>query len=187
MVFVMGDSSYVVRAHQFINRAPKTGGSHEGEAGGTSLGDTGQLILLVLFLIVWTGDSFFWRQSTFAADGMPLFIRLLISAFLLLISFLLIDAGHVVIHAGRSSPGLVSTGAFRYVRHPLYLGCILFYLSLVVATVSLFSLALLVLIGMLYHYLARYEEKLLVLKYGEQYNEYRRSTGMWMPRMGGRR
>jgi protein-S-isoprenylcysteine O-methyltransferase Ste14 len=82
---------------------------------------------------------------------------------------------------------VVSTGAFRYVRHPLYLAAILFYLGLAVSTASLFSLALLVVIFLFHNYIAGYEERLMEMKLGEEYVSYKNRTGKWLPRMGGRR
>ncbi len=75
-----------------------------------------------------------------------------------------------------------STGAFKYVRHPLDLGCILFYLGVALSTASCFSLVLWVAICIFYNYLASYEEKLLETKFGESYIIYKEQTGKWMPR-----
>jgi protein-S-isoprenylcysteine O-methyltransferase Ste14 len=99
---------------------------------------------------------------------------------------LLFRSGHVVVSHEHRPTDVVSTGAFRYVRHPLYLGCILFYLGLAVSTVSLFSFALLVLIFVFYNYIAGYEEELLVQRFGERYSSYKKSTGKWAPRIGRR-
>ena len=77
----------------------------------------------------------------------------------------------------------MSAGAFKNVRHPLYLGCLLFYHGLALSTASLFSLALWVAICIFYNYLASYEEKLLEAKFGESYIIYKEQTGKWMPRM----
>ena len=147
-------------------------------------GDAGQLILLAFFLVVWVGDSFFLRKSTFLADVVPLGIRLVILVLSLMTATLLFRSGHVVVSHEHRPTDIVSTGAFRYVRHPLYLGCLLFYMGLAVSTVSLFSLALLVLIFVFYNYIAGYEEKLLVQSFGERYSSYKKNTGKWMPRIG---
>lgn len=85
-------------------------------------------------------------------------------------------------HKQRPS-GLVSSGAFRYVRHPLYLGSILSYLGVSVATASLFSLTLLIVICLFYNYIADYEEKLLEERLGEEYKSYKKRTGKWVPRI----
>lgn len=149
-------------------------------------GDTGQLIFLGLFLAVWTGDSFFLGKSTFLAIYVPLYIRLGLLVILLGAAGLLFKSGHVAI-SNRDRPNdVISTGAFQYVRHPLYLGCILFYLGLTVFTASLFSFVLLVLIWVFYNYLADYEERLMTLRFGERYEAYKRTTGKWVPRIGRR-
>jgi protein-S-isoprenylcysteine O-methyltransferase Ste14 len=143
-------------------------------------GDTGQLLLLGVFLVVWAGDSFAWHGTTALADRIPLPARLLACAVVLVAAALLIRAGHAAIAHDRP-PGIVSTGAFRYVRHPLYLGSILFYLGLVVSTASLAALALTALIAVFYDRIASYEESWLERRYGEAYAEYRARSGKWWP------
>lgn len=145
-------------------------------------GDAGQLILLAFFLVVSVGDSFFLRKSTFLADRVP-YIQLVILILSLVTAAFLFMSGHVVVSHEHRPTDVVSTGAFRYVRHPLYLGCILFYLGLAVSTVSLFSLALLVLIFVFYNYIASYEEELLVQRFGDRYRSYKKSTGKWVTRI----
>jgi protein-S-isoprenylcysteine O-methyltransferase Ste14 len=149
-------------------------------------GDAGQLILLGLFLVVWAGDSFFLHKSTFVSEYVPLFIRLVILVLVLIPAVYLSISGHVVVAHSEPPNSVISTGAFRYVRHPLYLAAILFYLGLTVSTASLFSLALLVIIFLFYNYIASYEEKLMQIKFGENYVSYKNRTGKWRPRMEGR-
>jgi protein-S-isoprenylcysteine O-methyltransferase Ste14 len=147
-------------------------------------GDAVQVLLLGFFLMVWVGDSFFLHVSTGPADYLPRFIRLIFLVFSLAIAIYLIRAGHVVVKHEQHPTGLVTNGGFKLVRHPLYLGSILVYLGLAVATASLFSLALWVIICVFYNYIAGYEEKLLEAKYGESYRMYAEKTGKWMPRKG---
>jgi protein-S-isoprenylcysteine O-methyltransferase Ste14 len=147
-------------------------------------GDFGQLIFLGLFFLVWVADSFFLHLSTFLSASIPLSLRLLVLGCALGIAIYLFKSGHVVISHGERPTGVVSTGAFRYVRHPLYLGCILFYLGLAVATASILALALWVTICIFYNFLAGYEEKLLELKFGEEYRQYRHKTRKWLPGLG---
>jgi len=147
------------------------------------LGDIGQLILLGLFMVVWVMDSFFLYKSTFLSDFVPLYIRLIIMGIAFVVAVYLFRSGHSVVSHEQRPTGVVSTVAFRYVRHPLYLASILFYLGLVVSTASLFSLALLVVIFVFYNYIASYEEKLLYLKFGEAYKKYKEKTGKWVPKI----
>ena len=147
-------------------------------------GDSGQLILLVLFLIIWVVDSFLLQISTFLYDDISLYIRLVILGLLIVTAVYLIRSGHVVVKHEQGSTGVVSTGAFQYVRHPLYLGSIMFYLGLAVSTASLFSLGLVVLIFFFYDYIGTYEEKLLEDRFHEEYRNYKIKTGKWVPRIG---
>ena len=93
-------------------------------------------------------------------------------------------SGHDKICREERGTKVVSSGAFRFVRHPLYLACLLFYLGLAVSTVSIFSLAFFVAIFFFYNYLASFEERLLEEKFGDEYKKYRRSTGKWVPGIG---
>jgi protein-S-isoprenylcysteine O-methyltransferase Ste14 len=145
-------------------------------------GDVGQLILLGIFLIVWVGDSFFLHLSTFLTDYLPWYIRIIFLVSCLAAAAFLIKLSHGIVSHSQRSRGLVSTGAFKYVRHPLYLGCILFYLGLALSTASLFSLVLWVAICIFYNYLANYEEKLLEARFGKSYIIYQKHTAKWMPR-----
>ena len=147
-------------------------------------GDTGQLLLLVLFLVVWVVDSFFLRFSTFAAARVPMLPRLVLAGVTLVAAVMLVRAGHTVIGHGDARKGLVTTGAFRRIRHPLYLGSMLFYLGLVLATFSAASLAVFVIIFLFYNYIAAYEERLLEERFGEEYRRYRERSGRWVPRGG---
>ncbi|MEE4604206.1 MAG: isoprenylcysteine carboxylmethyltransferase family protein [Desulfobacteraceae bacterium] len=147
-------------------------------------GDSGQLILLVLFLLIWVVDSFFLRISTFLSDDISVYIRLVILGLILVTAVYLIRSGHVVAKHEQGSTGVESTGAFQYVRHPLYLGSIMFYLGLAVSTASLFSIGLVVIIFFFYDYIASYEEKLLEDRCHEEYRNYKIKTGKWVPRIG---
>jgi protein-S-isoprenylcysteine O-methyltransferase Ste14 len=150
------------------------------------LGDAGQLILFGLFLVIWILDSFILHRSTFLSDYISLVIRLIILGVALVAAVYLFKSGHVVVSGGHRHANVVSSGAFQYVRHPLYLGSILVYFGLAVSTASLFCLALLVVIALFYNYIAGYEEKLLELKFDEAYIAYMKNTGKWIPRFGKR-
>ena len=79
-------------------------------------GDTGQLISLGVFMVVWIGDSFFLRQSTFLSNYVPLCVRPLILGLALITAVYLFRSGHVVVSYEQRPNSVVTTGAFRYVR-----------------------------------------------------------------------
>jgi len=144
-------------------------------------GDAGQLILLLVFLVVWISDSFLLHASAFFSKFLPLTFRLVILSLTLLTTVYLVKSGHVVVSHEHKPDFLVTTGAFRYVRHPLYLASILTYLGLAISTASLASLALLAAIFVFYNYIAGYEERILEEKFGNNYRTYMKKTGKWIP------
>jgi protein-S-isoprenylcysteine O-methyltransferase Ste14 len=143
-------------------------------------GDLGQIVLLGLFLVVWIGDSFFWHRTTSLASRVPLGLRLVLLLAALAAAALLVRSGHAVFDRGNE--GVVSDGAFRRVRHPLYLGSVLFYVGLAVSTVSIAALVLTSGIFAFYDHIATYEERWLENRYGDAYRDYRSRTGKWWPR-----
>jgi protein-S-isoprenylcysteine O-methyltransferase Ste14 len=148
-------------------------------------GDGGQVVLLGLFLPVWIGDSFVWHGITWLARVVPLPARLTALALVLSAAMTLVRSGHAAVDHGGRSEGVRSSGAFRYVRHPLYLGCVLFYVGLALSTASLGALALTAVVFAFYDHIATYEERWLEARYGEAYRVYRRRTGKWWPRGSG--
>lgn len=80
--------------------------------------------------------------------------------------------------------GLVTTGPYRLVRHPIYLGFVLLTLGQALAFSSwLACLILLVGIVPTFAWRARAEETLLGGTFGERYALYRRQTKMIIPRL----
>ena len=161
-----------------------TAAAKKDKGGEHPFGDTGQFILFCLFVVVWGGDSFLLRKTTFLSHWVPLSVRLVILALALVASAWLVASAYAAVGAERPSRGLVSAGPFRYVRHPLYLGCVLFYLGPALSTASLLSLALVAVIFVFYNYIAGYEERLLEERFGEAYGKYKTATGKWVPRIG---
>jgi protein-S-isoprenylcysteine O-methyltransferase Ste14 len=147
------------------------------------LGDKGQLVCVGLFLVIWVGDSFVLRRSTFLSPYVPLSFRLTILGLALITAIYLWKSGHVVILHEQRPSRVVSTGAFRYVRHPLYLASLLTYFGLTISTMSIGSFLLLVGIFGFHNYIANYEEKWLEAKFGEEYRTYKEKTGKWFPRI----
>ena len=80
------------------------------------------------------------------------------------------------------STGLVTTGPYRLVRHPIYLGLILLALGQALAFSSWFA-GLIVLVGIVptFAWRAGAEETLLSRTFGEHYVLYRRQTKMIIP------
>jgi protein-S-isoprenylcysteine O-methyltransferase Ste14 len=153
-------------------------------AGEHALGDLGQIIFLVIFLGVWITDSFFVKYSTQFSEYAPLYIRIPLAIVILIIAGYLAKKGLTTVFAEvREKPIVIRNGVFSVVRHPIYLGAILFYLSLLAVFFSIVSIFVWVVIILFYIYLCKHEEKLLIAKFGSSYEQYKLETPMLLPRL----
>jgi len=101
------------------------------------------------------------------------------------IGTLLIIFGWRQIHkARRESQGkLVTTGIYKYVRHPQYLGFLLITFGLNVQWLTIFTLILWPLLAILYWRLAKEEDKENEDRFGEAFREYKRQVPSFIPRL----
>ncbi len=165
-------------------------GRHEGRedlAGEHRAGDAGQLILLLLFLFIWAADSFILKYSTFLARDISWYFRIIPGAIVLIVSGTLAKAGlNIVFGEVRETPGVITKGVFAFVRHPIYLGSILFYLGLICMTLSVISAGVWIVIILFYRHISLYEEKILLQRFGKEYEDYRKKVPMLFPGIGPR-
>ena len=85
----------------------------------------------------------------------------------------------------RPAKALVTTGPYRLIRNPLYLGGFLIYLGIIIVIPSLF-LAILGLIGLPITFIGIVrDEKGLETKFGEDYRRYKQRVPGWIPRSKG--
>ncbi len=80
----------------------------------------------------------------------------------------------------REKPDLVTTGPYRYVRHPIYSGIILGLLGTALAT-SLYALIAVAVLAGLFIYSATREERFLAGEFPDAYPSYRARTKMLVP------
>jgi protein-S-isoprenylcysteine O-methyltransferase Ste14 len=133
---------------------------------------------------LWITDSFVFHYSTSLLEGISIYIRFFLAVPVLITGWILARGGmKAVFGTAREQPGVISTGVFRYVRHPIYTGAILFYLGATLMTMSLASLALWGLIIGFYIRISRYEEQILTEAFGNDYLEYKKKTGMLFPKL----
>jgi protein-S-isoprenylcysteine O-methyltransferase Ste14 len=80
----------------------------------------------------------------------------------------------------RVEPELVTTGPYRYVRHPIYTGIITALIGTALA-VSVYALIPVVVGGAYFVYSARTEERFLASQFPNSYPPYQNSTKMLIP------
>jgi protein-S-isoprenylcysteine O-methyltransferase Ste14 len=160
---------------------------HEGHphlTGEHRWGDTGQLIFFVVFLGVWITDSFVFHYSTFLQDVIPNYLRVAVAGPVLIVAWILARKGmKAVFGTPREKPEVISTGVFRLIRHPIYTGALLLYLGCILMTLSIASAVFWLVILLFYIFLCRYEERILTEEFGNTYLEYKKKTGMLVPKL----
>ena len=149
-----------------------------------AVGDAGQIVLACLFAATWIADTFVLKYTTFLNQYVPLGVRILPGVVLLVLSGYLAKTGlSIVFGEEREKPGVIGKSVFGVVRHPVYLSEILLYLGFLMLSISLAAAVVWVIaIGFL-HYISRYEERLLLARFGEDYEKYMREVPMWFPRL----
>jgi protein-S-isoprenylcysteine O-methyltransferase Ste14 len=78
---------------------------------------------------------------------------------------------------------LVFAGPFQLVRHPIYSLSIVLMIGTLATTQTLFMLVIAILHSLLMQWEAAREEAYLLRKHGEEYAQYRRKTGRFLPRI----
>jgi len=101
-------------------------------------------------------------------------------------SFALLLAGATLVILGwravhRSPDRLVVTGVYSRVRHPQYLGLLVLTLGLLTWWPTVLTVPMWPILAWAYVRLARREDSDLAARFGESYEEYRRSVGGFLP------
>jgi len=148
------------------------------------IGDAGQAVFAVLFGLVYVADSFIFNFSTYLNEIVPNIIRVIAGTIVLILSGFFSLAGmRKVFTEVRDKPELIRKGVFSIVRHPVYFGEILLYLGLLLFSMSIASAIIWILAIIFLNYIARYEEKILVDHFGEEYRAYMKEVPRWIPKI----
>ena len=82
----------------------------------------------------------------------------------------------------RNTPEIINNKVYDKVRHPMYLGALLFYLGITVLMLSLPLFIIFIAAFIFYNWIARYEEKLLLNQFGDDYANYMKRVRRWIPK-----
>jgi protein-S-isoprenylcysteine O-methyltransferase Ste14 len=143
-----------------------------------------QIISAVVFLLVWSLDSFIFKFSVWLASFVPWVFRLITALCVIILGIILVRlAEKALFHEELESPTVIDTGILGHVQHPLYLGVLIIYLGFIIGTFSIASIVIFIFIALIYNKLATYEEKDLERIFGEKYLEYKNRVPKWIPRL----
>ena len=91
-----------------------------------------------------------------------------------------LSSGHYIL----PKQELITTGAFRFVRHPIYLGVFLLWMALAAASASIMILVVAITYVIpVYLLYIRSEERMMLAHFGASYRAYQAHTGMILPRL----
>jgi protein-S-isoprenylcysteine O-methyltransferase Ste14 len=167
---------------EFKGRHRRRHEGREGLIGENPKGDFGQIIFGLLFAGVWMADTFFFNYTTFLNRYFLILIRMPLGIILLLLSFYLARKGmSIVFGEERKEPHVIRKSVFGIVRHPIYLSEILLYLGFLMFSISLAAAVVWVFAIVFLHYISRYEEKLLLSRFADEYKKYMNEVPMWIP------
>ncbi|SJZ78524.1 methyltransferase family protein [Selenihalanaerobacter shriftii] len=102
------------------------------------------------------------------------------------IGSLLFGIGMIIIGIGwwqihRSKGGLVTSGIYKYIRHPQYLGIFLLTIGMMIQWPTISTLVMWPILMRSYYKLAKREEKEVLNEFGEEYVEYIKETPAFFP------
>lgn len=144
-----------------------------------------QLIMVILFFIVWGIDTisfFIFGYSTVIVGLISFPVLILPASVFLCLSLYLVAKSHNAVFSGTDDhPKLLDSGVYAWVRHPMYLGTLLFCLGFFFLSPSLLSLGIWIAFFIIYDKMATYEENDLVKVLGKEYNSYQNRVSKWFP------
>ena len=135
-----------------------------------------QVVLFVLYLFPpagWTFRLMAILQYLFLAGAVSGLV-------ILLVAMVQLNTNLTPWPSPKTAGTLVRTGLYRYVRHPIYAGILLFAFCFAFYSGSWARIGLSACLWSLFYFKSSYEEKHLAAKYPE-YEEYRTRTGRFIP------
>ncbi|WP_281823480.1 isoprenylcysteine carboxylmethyltransferase family protein [Sphingobium sp. BS19] len=119
----------------------------------------------------------------FSEAGM--FVAMILGYSVAFIGIGLFIKGWKEVYKARKEKRVVTTGLYRFVRHPQYTGLfIALFGEGVIHWPTIFSISLLPLIVIAYYFLARKEEREMLRQFGDAYRIYQNQVPMFLPRWG---
>lgn len=124
-------------------------------------------------------------SSLLEVGELGMMISMVLGYLLLFVGIGVFIQGWRELYRARQKNQLVTTGLYRFVRHPQYTGLFIgLFGEGVVHWPTIFSVAILPVIVFAYYLLARSEEKKVIAQFGDEYRVYMSRVPMFIPRPG---
>ena len=142
----------------------------------------GQITGALLFLVVKIMEITFLEWGVIKA-GIPA-VQIPVTAAILVLSVYMIRSGlKTVFEEKRDPPEVIRKGVFSRIRHPVYTGVMLILVAFTVLKPSVLSLLVLAANFLFYNWMASYEEGILLQMFGDEYRDYMKQAGRWLPKI----
>ncbi|UCD95749.1 MAG: isoprenylcysteine carboxylmethyltransferase family protein, partial [Candidatus Bathyarchaeota archaeon] len=146
--------------------------------------DSIQLLMLILFFLVWGIDSlshYLLGISTVLIESTALPYLFLPALFAIAFSVYLLRKSSEAVF-GETAPKertLLESGVYSLVRHPMYLGVLIFCVAFLFAVLSLAALVAWIAFFVAYDRMTVFEERDLIRIYGRSYIAYQQRVPKW--------
>jgi len=138
---------------------------------------------VIMFITTCVLDTFLLNFSTQLAFIIPLIVRIIPFAIMLLIALVFQRLSHQAVFNEEDVNSLKKSGIFAHVRNPVYLIMPLYFIAFVLLTMSLISIVPIIISFIMYTPMVKFEEKDLEKVFGQEYLEYKEKVPRWLPRL----
>lgn len=135
-----------------------------------------QAILLLVYFIPVNIIEF---QINFILKIASLSISI-IGLIIMLFAFLQLNKNLTPFPTPIESGSLIQAGLYKYIRHPIYTGIIIFSVFFAIFNESIWNLSIGIALYILFYFKSKYEESLLKKQY-KDYENYMQKTGRFFP------
>jgi protein-S-isoprenylcysteine O-methyltransferase Ste14 len=147
-------------------------------------------VLLAIFKIFNISTQTLTDIFTYPADFIPQPYNLTGILFIPVGMFLVIWANYTLLYIGKIGlrdrepiqrpSNLVLVGPYRFTRNPIYLGCLLMLLGLVIVWSSVVTAFFLILVYFVFRYIfIKREEIILEEEFGDEYRDFKKRVKRW--------
>ena len=133
-----------------------------------------------IFILVILNAPFWFRQPLSPLQILS-WIFLIFSIYPAVAGYLLLKRHGRPGHNFENTSQLVTTGLYKYIRHPLYLSLFIFGTGVMFKRPGTLQLILGVVNTIALWFTARVEEKEMIRKFGAEYKDYMKETKMFIP------
>lgn len=138
--------------------------------------------LQILLLAAYIPNFSLFELSMVEAVKIVNLILALSGVMIIVISLLQLNKNLTIFPTPKKEGELVTSGMFRYMRHPIYSGILIATFFFALYSQSGYRLIIFIILAILFYFKTQYEERALLKKF-PKYESYRANTGRFFPKI----